>query len=94
MKKAMLTAALIYFSAHGAAFAGQVINVKVNGLVCDFCAQAIGIVLKRDPAVSGSHIDLNSKIVTINLKNGRNLPNDRINHLISSAGYNVVKINR
>lgn len=94
MKKVLLAAALFYFSAQSTVFAGEVINVKVHGLVCDFCAQAIGIVLKRDPAVSGSNINLNSKIVTINLKNGRDLPNARINQLISSAGYNVVQINR
>lgn len=94
MKKAMLTAALFYLATQSTAFAGQQINVKVNGLVCDFCAQAIGVVLKRDPAVSASRINLNSKIVTIDLNNGGNLSNNRINQLISSAGYNVVNIMR
>lgn len=94
MKKVMLAAAMFCFAMSGTAIAGNVISVKVNGLVCDFCAQAIGIMLKRDPAVKGSRINLSSKVVTIQVKNGKQLPNGRIKKLITAAGYNVVKIVR
>ena len=91
--KNLIAAALFVLFTSGPASAG-IIKVKVNGLVCDFCAQAIGIMLKRDPSVSGSKINLSSKIVTIKVRNGRKLSDGKINRLITSAGYNVVKIYR
>lgn len=94
MKKVIVAATMLLFSFLGTAQAGNTIKVKVNGLVCDFCAQAIGIMLRRDPAVSASRINLNSKIVTIRLKNGKRMSNGRVNQLITAAGYNVVGIYR
>jgi len=94
MKKLLVVAALLLVPMQGTAHAGNTINVKVNGLVCDFCAQAIGIMLKRDPAVKASKINLNSKVVTIRLKNGKRMSNGRVAQLITAAGYNVVRISR
>ena len=94
MKNIAVMTTVIYFILVSAAQAGNTIQVKVNGLVCDFCAQAIGIMLKRDPAVKASRINLKSKIVTIRLKNGQRMSDNRVNQLITAAGYNVVRILR
>ena len=97
MKKSLIAtaaAAALCVVMAGNAHASKVINVKVHGLVCDFCAQAIGIMLKRDPAVGGSRINLNNKVVTIKLRNGRKISNKRITQLITAAGYQVVGIAR
>lgn len=94
MKKLLVTAALLLVSVSGPAHAGNTINVKVNGLVCDFCAQAIDIMLKKDPAVKASRINLNTKLVTIRLNDGNQMSDGRIAQLITSAGYNVVGISR
>ena len=94
MKQTLTAAIMTIFLMNSPAFASSVINVKVHGLVCDFCAQAIGIMLKKDAAVSASRINLNSKIVTIKVRNGRKISNRRITQLITAAGYQVVGIAR
>ena len=94
MKRTLIAATMLSFAMIGSAHAGKIINVKVHGLVCDFCAQAIGIMLKRDPAVGGSRINLNNKVVTIKLRNGRKISDRRITQLITAAGYQVVRIAR
>ncbi len=92
MKKLILAAmiSLSPLQAH----AGATIQVKVHGLVCDFCSQAIGMIMSRDPSVAATQVNLTSKIVTIRLRNGRNITNQRVNQLITSAGYKVVGISR
>ena len=97
MRKTLIAAsaaAALCFVIVGNAHAAKIINVKVHGLVCDFCAQAIGIMLKRDPAVGGSRINLNNKVVTIKVRNGKRISDRRITQLITAAGYQVVRIAR
>lgn len=74
--------------------ADHTIVAQINGLVCDFCARALEKVFGKRPEVSGIDVNLDTKIVTIGLKKGKDIDDATITKLITDAGYNVVKINR
>ena len=81
----------------GAGYAHQECNsadVKVNGLVCDFCARALEKVFGKKEEVSGIKVDLDKGDVVINFKAGKNLPDAELKDLISNSGYDVTKIAR
>lgn len=87
------TVLLIALSAPSYAQA-QTIRVDVNGLVCDFCARALEKVFGREDAVDAIDVDLDTKIITIRFKDGKNLDDETITGLITDSGYNVVEIHR
>lgn len=70
------------------------ITAKVNGMVCDFCAQSVKKVLEKESAVDRVDIDLTAKEVRIALKPGQTLSDDKIESGISYAGYDLVGIER
>lgn len=96
MKKLLLTIALsISFSVSVLAMnSGGTVYVKVNGLVCDFCAQAIDKVFDKQEAVKSIHVDLDSKVITIHFNKDRQLDDETITRLIKDSGYDVRKIRR
>jgi copper chaperone CopZ len=65
---------------------------KVNGMVCDFCAQSVKKVLEKESSVQSVDIDLTAKEVRIALKPGQTLSDDVIKSGISYAGYDLVGI--
>ena len=69
-------------------------NVSVNGLVCDFCARSIEKLFNKEDSVKKVNIDLERMLITINLKQGRNLSNNIILELVMDSGYDVIEINR
>lgn len=73
---------------------GEIIRVDVNGLVCDFCAQAIDKVFRRNDAVADVAVDLRIKIVEVALKKDEILTDEMLTGLIIDSGYNVVNISR
>lgn len=70
------------------------VTVKVNGLVCDFCVQALTRTFKKEKAVDRFHVDLTSKEIHMTFKPGQTLTDARIRTLVTNAGYNVVGIAR
>lgn len=70
------------------------VKVDIYGLVCDFCAQALEKVFGKEAAVDDIKVDLETKIVTIHLKNGMQLDDSLIEKNILDAGYNVEAIRR
>jgi len=70
------------------------IDVNVNGLVCDFCAQALEKVFNARDEVNGISVDLSNHLVAIDLKDGANIPDDEVKKLITDSGYDVVEIKR
>lgn len=89
-----LLALLAFASPASAGHGGQHIFVKINGLVCDFCARSMEkVFLKREP-VSSIKVDLTSKIVTIDLKKDALLSDDDITKGVTDAGYSIVEIKR
>jgi copper chaperone CopZ len=70
------------------------VTVKVDGMVCDFCAQSIAKLFQKKPEVDKVNINLDSKEVAIDFKTGVTLPNEEINKVIDYAGYSVAEIIR
>lgn len=70
------------------------IAVDVNGLVCDFCAQALTKLFKKRKEVAAIAVDLDSKVVTLTLAPGATLDDATITSLIAKAGYTTVAIRR
>ena len=87
----ILTIGMLTFAAPAQA-ANSKVYVDVHGLVCDFCARALEKVFGRQAAVSDIDVNLNTKVITLNLKDGMQLEDGMISKLINDAGYNVVKI--
>lgn len=76
-----------------AAFA-DTIHVSVNGLVCAFCATGLEKTFKKQDAVEGVKVDLESKLVTIDTKPGNDIDDATVTSLIEDAGFSVTKIER
>jgi copper chaperone CopZ len=74
--------------------AGEVITAKVNGLVCDFCAQSMKKVFGKEKAVSKVDVNLTEGVVRLTLKPGLTLDDARIGKLIKKSGYALVSIER
>ena len=68
------------------------VEVKVNGLVCDFCAQALEKVFGRQDAVAGIDVNLNEGRVVVDYKPEQSLDKETLTGLITDSGYNVVEI--
>jgi len=84
---------LLVLSVAGPAQAEEVV-ATVKGLVCSFCAQGIKKTFAKHPAVLETKVDLESKLVTLTLKDGSRVPDEEIEKLITDAGYAVLKIER
>lgn len=68
------------------------VYVRVNGLVCDFCARALEKVFSKQEAVSSIDINLDTKVLVINFKKNKQLDDATITKFVNDAGYSVVNI--
>jgi copper chaperone CopZ len=85
-----LTLAIFLASLTSISFADTT-KITVNGMVCAFCAQGIEKRLSQMPATKSVFVDLKSKIVAVESKDGMSLDKKAISHEITEAGYDVVK---
>lgn len=76
------------------AAAGETVTASVNGLVCDFCAQSVKKVFRKEAAVSDVKVDLDAGKVVIVMKPGKTLADERIKTLIKKSGYALTGIER
>lgn len=93
MKKLILIP-LLLFSLNLSAKQTQDVDIKVNGMVCSFCAQGIEKGLKKTGHVEKVNVDMDKKIVHVKFKKGQSLDEKRLTQIILDAGMNVEKINR
>lgn len=70
------------------------IEIKVNGMVCDFCAQSVWKVFEQYDPVENIDINLDAGIVTVMLKPGQTLGDNVIAEGITYAGYDLVSITK
>jgi copper chaperone CopZ len=95
MTRSILVAIMIAFLSVQAAFAAPVTaSAKINGLVCDFCARAMEKTFGTREEVSNISVNLDTKLVNITFKDGKNIDDATITNLITEAGYGVVAITR
>ena len=77
----------------------KIIDVEVEGLVCDFCAQSIEKVFMKQPGVEVVYVNLDRGNVHIKMadvfkKDEDGISDIRIRKLFKDAGYNVTNITR
>ena len=70
------------------------IQIKVKGMVCDFCARSLEKVFKKQKGFAGIDVNLELGRVVLSLKPTANLPDQQVKKLIKDAGYNVSSIQR
>ena len=73
---------------------GTLMTVAVEGMVCDFCAQAIEKVFMKREEVAGITVNLDDQNVIISLKSEKEIENTIIEELFLNAGYNIQNIDR
>ena len=70
------------------------LTLKVNGMVCAFCAQGIQKKFTENKAVESVKVDLENKQVLLQTKAGQNLSDDELKKAITDSGYALVAIER
>lgn len=70
------------------------VNIKVDGLVCDFCARSLEKVFLKRGDVAGIRVDLGKSSVVIAMKPGSTIDDTTITKLINDSGYKVNAIER
>jgi copper chaperone CopZ len=83
--------ATLLFSAEAGA---DTIEMKVNGLVCAFCAQGIEKTLKENPATADVVVSLENRLVAIATKAGQDIADADLTRALTDAGYTVKSIAR
>ena len=77
-----------------AAAEANLITAKVNGMVCDFCAQAVTFMFNEDEAVEAVDVDLDNGEIRVTLKDGAAMSDERVEELVTKSGYDLVEILR
>jgi copper chaperone CopZ len=90
----LMLAALLAAAPLAAAPTPELVTVKVNGLVCDFCARSIEAMMKKRSDVSGVHVDLDKGEVHLKLKADATLDDPTLKKLMVESGYSVTGIER
>ncbi len=93
MKKFLLTLTFTILLTPSA-FAGEIVTINVNGMVCDFCAQAIEKVFMKQDAVESIKVDLTTKQITATLKDNQNIDDETITKLVTDSGSAIESIER
>jgi mercuric ion binding protein len=75
-------------------FAAETIEAKVNGMVCALCAKGIEEALAERSGVAKVHVDLDTKLVRVVLKDGGALSDAELQEIITDAGYALVGVSR
>ncbi len=70
------------------------ITVNVKGMVCAFCAQGITKKFNSEPSISKVDVSLETKIVKLSVKEGQDIPDNKIESILKDSGFTVEKISR
>ena len=70
------------------------VSVGLKGLVCDFCSIALNKTFKKNKSVAGTYVDLDTKTLSIVLRDGAKISDKEITKMVKKAGYNVTDITR
>lgn len=73
---------------------GTLIQIGVNGLVCDFCARALEKVFMKRSDVAGIDVSLDDSRIIVSLKDKADINDETLRKLVTDAGYNVSGITR
>ncbi len=66
--------------------------LRVNGMVCAFCAQGIEKRLSKLPETKAVFVDLKQKIVAVEAKEGMTFNVETLRNEVKQSGYEVVQV--
>lgn len=72
----------------------ETIEMKVNGLVCAFCAQGIEKTFRKNPAVTDVVVSLEDRLVAVEVAPGADIPDQALRDALTDSGYDVKEIAR
>ena len=72
----------------------QIIVVRVEGMVCAFCAQGIDRSLSKVESVDGILINLKHSLVAVSEEKGFTVSDEDLKAIITDAGFSVVSLER
>ena len=78
-------------------FAGQLepdIQIHVKGLVCDFCARSVDKTFGKLNSVKDISVDLEQGLISLSLKEDKDLSDEKIEKLIKANGFSLESIER
>ena len=90
MKKIIIMLSILFLFSYNYAKESYDAYVKVNGLVCSFCAQGIKKSFDKKDDITFVDVNMDSKLVT--LKSTKKLNDDVIITTVKDSGYNVEAI--
>ena len=70
------------------------IELKVNGLVCAFCAKGIEKNFRKNPATADVVVSLEEKLVAIETNEGADISDQVLRDTLTDAGYDIKTIER
>ena len=94
MKSKIITFVLLVSLTPFAGLFASTIDVGISGMVCPFCAQSVEKKLSKNDAVKSVDVDMETKIVSVGLKEGGSLDDKTLTKIIEDAGYKVKSIER
>ncbi len=90
LKSILLTVLLLMATAVQA----ETIEMKVNGLVCAFCARGIEKTFHKNPAVADVVVSLEDRLVAVQVKEGTDISDQELRATLTDAGYDIKTIER
>jgi len=72
----------------------ETVSIKVNGMVCDFCARAVEKVFTKRDEVASVGVDLDAGEILVSMNDGQTLDDDTIKSLVKKSGYAFVSLDR
>jgi copper chaperone CopZ len=72
----------------------ETVKLKVDGMVCGFCAAAIEKKMKANKETAEVFVSLENKIVAVSEKSGQKLDDAKLKAQILDAGYEVKSLER
>lgn len=93
MKRSIMLSVIMIFSMASAALAER-ITVRVDGMVCAFCAAGIEQLLNDEAAVAKVQVDLDASMVRIDTKEDATVTDAQLREIIRKSGFTAGDITR
>ena len=90
-QKSITALALLLMSVSAMA---ETIEMKVNGLVCAFCAQGIEKTFRKNRVVTDVVVSLEDRLVAVEVTPGNDIPDQELRKTLTDTGYDVKEISR
>jgi copper chaperone len=96
MERMMVALAMATVLVMPSVYADETYVMRVDGLVCPYCAYGVEKLLKARDEVDPESIDvrLEDGLVTVNLRQGRHLDDATLAELMSDAGFTLRSVER